>query len=200
MYAKKLYSLADTVVVAAITVLWLFIFNLNSFIIWASGNNSSVLSGVYNGVGEFVSPIIEPLQEHILSADVVTFVLWFLLGLVCYVIVGLFISKSKEIEEELRLNSSEFVHSNDWNRKKYQKSVIIKLCISFIFSFLLLLWLILVARFFIPSSSSNMVIAFFSDKGPADRLLALLLSFVSVYVVLMGALIIFRVGRDFSNR
>ena len=195
----KLISLVEFITLLIITLFLLIFINLDTFIRFLSGKDSVTYSLFYQKIGDFIKIPLDWLGNHLLTPSVTTFILWAVIGVVCYVIVYFFIDLKKEVSETIKTESS-FIHPNHHEKLPYNLLVAKSVAVLVFTVFCYALLAIASFRYFIPYSSTNLYLALNEHASVLKDLEYLLLSYSTILIILVTVLTIYRVTHELRTK
>lgn len=144
----------------------------------------------YQALAEHSIDLLDFLDRTFFSPSFATFVLWSLCGLIIFTTLS---SLNRGIKDTwFEIKTMFYVHPKTQSKYSFLKATLISSLESLAVFSLLILWSVFVFKVCIPFSGQASYYTFLSDDALEQRILSGLLSYVAIFLALLGFLVYFR--------
>ena len=199
MNKSRLIEKTELIVIAIVSLLVAVLFNIDIFIRFLTDKSSTSYEFFHEKVSELIKVPLTWLSEHLLTASVTTFLLWAVVGLVCYSILYFFLDIKSEVSETVA-EEQNYVHPRGENSKLH-KSLVLKNSVVLLFSIILLIvLLVLTLKYFLPFSSTNIYLSLNDSSSIFNRIWLASEAYFSVLLVPITYLLIVRSSKELRRK
>lgn len=138
--------------------------------------------------------LFEVVNNFSLSSDIVTLFVWGLIGIITYIILKTILKFSATLSYDLRV-STKYIHPRNFSQSKFWISAIFYIFNPIFVTVVLLFWFYLTVYVFVPFSSAMLLLNFAGNPTMSDSIVYLAVSFLIVWFILLGFLVILKVLR-----
>ncbi|MDO8265949.1 MAG: hypothetical protein Q7T41_03330 [Candidatus Saccharibacteria bacterium] len=199
MNKSKLFEGTELIVIAVVSLLALILFNIDIFIRFLTGKSTTSYEFFHEKVSELIKVPLTWLSEHLLTASVTTFILWAIVGLVCYSVLYFFLDIKSEVNESAA-EEQNYVHPRGENIKLH-RSLVLKNSVVLLFSIILLIiLLVLTLKYFLPFSSTNIYLSLNDSSSIINRIWLASKAYFSVLLIPVTYLLIVRSSKELRRK
>ncbi len=188
---SPIISTLELISILLVSVSFLIVVNIDIFIHYFSNKDTDSLNYFNERLSTFLLGPIDVISERMLTPNITTFILWALLGVVCYTIVYFFIDFGGEISDSVKL-SDKFIHPQEHKKSIYKILLLanmllllatVTLCIFIVFT---------IFKYLIPYASSNILLALYESQNPLQTLQYIFLAFIAITIIPVSILVLLR--------
>lgn len=199
MDKNRLFEKSELIVIAIISILVTMLFNIDIFIRFLTGKSSTSYEFFHEKVSEFIKIPLTWLSEHLLTASVTTFLLWAIIGMICYSILYFFLDIKSEVAETFA-EEQNYIHPRGEDSKIYKTLVLKNSVVLLISIILLIILLVLTLKYFLPFSSTNIYLSLNDSSSIFNRIWLASEAYFSVLLIPITYLLIVRSSKELRRK
>jgi len=182
-------ELATSLIASSVFVM---LINLDVFIRFISGQDTTSYNYFNERMSSLMQVPLDWISQYILTASVTTFILWGIVGIVCYTIVYFFIDVKGEISDTSNLDD-QYVHPTGQNKSIYKNLLIKNVVLLFVTIILTVIIVSTALNVLVPYSSTNILLALYESSSVIQTLMYVFLAFISIAIIPLSLLVLFRI-------
>lgn len=194
--SNRLLSVSDLVVILIVSVAALVVVNIDLIIRLVFSQGQSSADYFYHQVGEMTDVVLRFLSDTLLSPDIASFILWGVIGLICYYAVEYLFERANDFNEAREVDTK-YMHPKSYKSKIFWKEFLIRFVVTFVIVLVLFIWMVLIFRFFLAMSSAYFELALFGGEGLLASMFYIFFSTLIIMVSFTGLVVLKRVAGVF---
>jgi len=173
--------------------------NFDSIVDTILRNDPSSREYMYEQLSVRADEVFYFLSEHLLTPNITTFLVWMIIGVVAYFIMGFLSGTLRDFFNTFILMVT-YRHPKDFNIVTYWLLFLLNVVISALFLFGLLYWTIISFSYLLRFSSDNFLIALQGTDSIPEIVYRILLSYAGCLLIITGFIVLFRCNRFFHKK
>ena len=141
-------------------------------------NTTSLISTYTTSFGNF-------MNDKIFNPDLVTFILWAILGFSVYLILNFIQNETEEVYETVSF-MKKYIHPANYSNKSYVFFILTRIIEIIFISITIIAWIYMIIKVFVPFSNYSMLIATTIDSSVIYTIYNIFMSFISIFVGFLG--------------
>lgn len=192
---NKLFEKTEIIVMLIFSFIAVLLLNIDVLIRFIMNNDTSSYEFFHERISELIDTPLMWLNDHLLTPSVATFILWAVIGLVCYTILYFFADIKSEVSEVLSEGKNNINPNNKLYRSRKLK-IVVNLIILLVTIIAIFEMILLSLNKLLPYSSTKVYLSLYDSISLLTRVWFIVESFMALFLIPLTLLTIIRISNQ----
>ena len=192
---NKLIEKTEIIVMLIFSFIAVLLLNIDVLIRFITNNDNSSYEYFHDRLSELIDTPLTWLNDHFLTPSVATFVLWAVIGLICYTILYFFADIKSEVSEILSEGKNNINPNNKLYRSRKLK-IVVNSFILLVTIIAIFVMLFLSLNKLLPYSSTKVYLSLYDSISLLTRAWFIVESFIALFIIPLTFLTIIRISNQ----
>ena len=192
---NKLFEKTEIIVMLIFSFIAVLVLNIDVLIRFIMNNDTSSYEFFHERISELIDTPLMWLNDHLLTPSVATFILWAVIGLVCYTILYFFADIKSEVSEVLSEGKNNINPNNKLYRSRKLK-IVVNLIILLVTIIAIFEMILLSLNKLLPYSSTKVYLSLYDSISLLTRVWFIVESFMALFLIPLTLLTIIRISNQ----